>query len=147
FGLRRRSASRPAPAARSRRVTYLYFAYGSNMEPATFRGRRGIAPLRAVAARVRGWRIVFDKPPLLPVGEGFANLISVPAAPVLGVLYEITPPDLEHIDLTEGVLIGNYQRITIAVEPLEPAGQGTVATPSLRDRADPRDELAPGETL
>jgi hypothetical protein len=46
-----------------------YFAYGSTMGSATLRGRRGIAVGRAVAARVPGWRVVFDKPPLFPSGE------------------------------------------------------------------------------
>ena len=40
-----------------------YFAYGSNMQSATLRGRRGIAYRRALPARVSGWRVVFDKPP------------------------------------------------------------------------------------
>jgi hypothetical protein len=40
-----------------------YFAYGSNMESGTLRGRRGIPFRRAVAARAPGWRVVFDKPP------------------------------------------------------------------------------------
>jgi AIG2 family protein len=95
-----------------------YFAYGSNMEVATFRGRRGIAYSRAVAARAAGWRLVLDKPPLVPVGESFANIVPDPDASVLGVLYEITAADLAHLDLTEGVLIGNYRRIEVAVAPL-----------------------------
>ena len=90
-----------------------YFAYGSNMQPATFAGRRGIAPTRAVAARARGWRLVLDKPPLVPVNESFANLREDPDAETFGVLYEITEDDLAHIDLTEGVLIDNYRRIEI----------------------------------
>jgi hypothetical protein len=52
-----------------------YFAYGSNMETATLRGRRGIEPLCALGARAAGWRLVFDKPPLVPVGEAFANIV------------------------------------------------------------------------
>jgi hypothetical protein len=95
-----------------------YFAYGSNMQPATFAGRRGITPFRALAARARGWRLVLDKPPLVPFGESFANIVAAPRAEVLGVLYEITADDLAHVDLTEGVLIGNYARIEITVEPL-----------------------------
>jgi hypothetical protein len=95
-----------------------YFAYGSNMQPATFAGRRGITPTRALAARVRGWRLVLDKTPLVPIGEAFANLVEAPDAEVFGVAYEITADDLAHVDLTEGVLIGNYRRIEIAVEPL-----------------------------
>ncbi len=90
-----------------------YFAYGSNMQPATFAGRRGIAPTRALAARAPGWRLVLDKPPLVPINESFANLRADPEAEAFGVLYEITDDDLAHIDLTEGVLIDNYRRIEI----------------------------------
>src|SRR6266571_8462260 len=39
-----------------------YFAYGSNMQRATLCGRRGIEPLRALAARAAGWRLALDKP-------------------------------------------------------------------------------------
>lgn len=95
-----------------------YFAYGSNMQPATFAGRRGIAPRRALPARARGWELVLDKPPLVPIGESFANLLAAPAGEVYGVAYEITTDDLAHVDLTEGVLIGSYTRIEIVVEPL-----------------------------
>src|SRR5262245_4315526 len=92
---------------RHRSVMPWYFAYGSNMETATFRGRRGIQCSRALAARLSGWRVVFDKPPLLPVGEAYANLVPDAAAEAFGVLYEIADDDLAHLDLTEGVLVGN----------------------------------------
>ncbi len=95
-----------------------YFAYGSNMQPATFAERRGIVPAQALPARALGWRLVLDKPPLVPIGESFANLIATAGAETFGVVYEITPDDLSHVDLTEGVLIGNYTRVEIAVEPL-----------------------------
>ncbi len=95
-----------------------YFAYGSNMEPATFRGRRGIEYAHALPARARGWRLVFDKPPLVSIGESYANIIAEPASDVLGVLYAIDANGLAHLDLSEGVLIGNYQRISLAVTPL-----------------------------
>jgi hypothetical protein len=95
-----------------------YFAYGSNMQRATFRGRRGIEPRQASAGRLDGWRIVFDKPPLIPIGESFANLVAEPGAAVFGVLYEITADEIAHVDLTEGVLIGNYERIPVSVFPL-----------------------------
>jgi hypothetical protein len=88
------------------------------MESATFRGRRGITCTRAIGARAPGWRLVIDKPPLVPIGEAFANLVPDPAAVALGVLYEISNDDLAHVDLTEGVLIGNYTRIEIHVAPL-----------------------------
>jgi cation transport regulator ChaC len=94
-----------------------YFAYGSNMQPATFAGRRGITPSQALAARAPGWRLTLDKTPIVPVGASFANLLAEPAAATWGVLYEIGSDDLDHLDLTEGVLIGNYVRVEIAVEP------------------------------
>ena len=93
-----------------------YFAYGSNMETGTFCGRRQIEFAEARAGRLAGWRLVLDKPPLVPVGESFANIVADPEATVLGVLYRISEEDLAHIDLTEGVLIGNYQRIPVTVE-------------------------------
>jgi gamma-glutamylcyclotransferase len=100
-----------------------YFAYGSNMQSATFCGRRRIECMRAVAARVPGWRIVFDKPPIVPVGESFANIVPDATAEVMGVLYEIGADDHEHIELTEGVLIDNYRRVVVAAVSLD----GTLA--------------------
>ena len=113
-----------------------YFAYGSNMATATFSGRRGIAFARAVPARLSGWRLVLDKPPLLPIGEAMANVVPDPTAETLGVLYAITPADLDHLDLTEGVLIGNYRRLEVPVTPLAEAGTVTAHT-LVSDRRDP----------
>jgi gamma-glutamylcyclotransferase (GGCT)/AIG2-like uncharacterized protein YtfP len=96
-----------------------YFAYGSNMQRATFSGRRAIECSRVLAGRLTGWRLVFDKPPLAPIGESFANVVPDPGAEVLGALYEIAADDLAHIDLTEGVLIDNYRRIEVAVTSLD----------------------------
>ncbi|MFI5365711.1 MAG: gamma-glutamylcyclotransferase [Candidatus Binatia bacterium] len=95
-----------------------YFAYGSNMQSATLRGRRGIHFARAVPGRVYGWRLVLDKPPLVPIGESFASIIPDATAEVLGVAYEISEVDLAHLDMSEGVPLGNYQRIELAVQPL-----------------------------
>ena len=99
-------------------TTVWYFAYGSNMQSATLRGRRGISFVRALPARAAGWRLVLDKPPVVPIGESFANIIPDATAHVLGVAYEVTEQDLERIELTEGVRLGNYQRVTVPVELL-----------------------------
>jgi cation transport regulator ChaC len=96
-----------------------YFAYGSNMQPDTFRGRRGIVAREAVPARLVGWRLVLDKPPIVPVGGAMANVVEEPAGHVLGVAYAVTPDDLAHIDLTEGVLIGNYRRVAVRLTALD----------------------------
>jgi len=95
-----------------------YFAYGSNMQRETFSGRRGITPLRTMAARVAGWRLVLDKPPLIPMRQSFANLVPDPAAEVLGVLYEVTIEDYGHLELSEAVPLGNYQRVEVESCPL-----------------------------
>jgi len=117
-------------------LRHWYFAYGSNMQTATFRGRRGIEFSRAVAARAAGWRLALDKPPLLPIGESFANIVADPSGTVLGVLYEVGDDDLVHIDLTEGVQIGNYRRIEIAVAPLAHPGEEWRAQTLVSDQRD-----------
>ena len=107
------------------------------MQSATLRGRRGIDYAHAVPAQARGWRLVLDKPGLIPMGDSFANIIPDPAATVWGVLYQIDAADLDHIDLTEGVLIGNYARIEIAVQP--PGAASAIGAFTLvSERRDPR---------
>ena len=113
-----------------------YFAYGSNMQTATFRDRRGVPFSRAIPARVPGWRIVFDKPPVVPGGAAVANIVADPAAVVFGVLYEITPEDLAHVELTEGVLIGNYHRVEVKAESLGAAVLATTAASVASDLHD-----------
>jgi hypothetical protein len=86
---------------------------------------------------------VLDKPPLAPIGESFANLIRAPGAEVFGVLFEITEADLAHLDLTEGVLIGNYQRIVVPASPLAHGPAAVTAFTLTSDRRDPM--LRPSE--
>ncbi len=118
--------------------TVWYFAYGSNLQRATFCGRRGIVCLRAVPVRVPGWRLVFDKPSIVPSRHATANIVAEDGAEVLGVAYEITESDHQHVELTEGVSLGNYRRITVAVEPLAPALDAPRSAYSLgSDRRDP----------
>jgi len=115
----------------------LYFAYGSNMQTATLSGRRGIAFRRSRPARAEGWRLVLDKPPMVSIGEGFASIVPDPAAMVIGVVYEITATDLEHVDLTEGVLIENYRRVEIPVTPLDAPDLVLHVQTLTSDRRDP----------
>lgn len=94
-----------------------YFAYGSNLQSATLRGRRGVAVRRAVPVRAAGWRLVFDKPRLFGDGS-VANIVPDDTTHVLGVAFEISLDDHAHVELTEGVAIGHYLRVELAVEPL-----------------------------
>jgi gamma-glutamylcyclotransferase len=114
-----------------------YFAYGSNMQSDTLRGRRGIAFGRAVTVRAPGWRVVFDKPPLFPIGEAFANIVPDPDAAALGVAFEVGEEELAHIALSEGVLLGNYRRVLLDVEALAPHPEAPRTAVSLAsDRRD-----------
>lgn len=94
-----------------------YFAYGSNLQSATLRGRRGVEVRRAVPVRADGWQLVFDKPRLF--GEGsVANIVPDDASHVLGVAFEIPVHDHAHVEMTEGVAIGHYLRVELSVAPL-----------------------------
>jgi gamma-glutamylcyclotransferase len=119
--------------------TLWYFAYGSNMQSATLRGRRGIAYRRALAGRLDGWRLVLDKPPLIPMGGAFANVVPDPTGAVHGVLFEMTEDDFAHLDLTEGVLLGNYERVPVTVQPLAPPDAEVIVAYTLTsERRDPQ---------
>jgi gamma-glutamylcyclotransferase len=114
-----------------------YFAYGSNMETATLCGRRRIRLSRALPARAAGWRLVLDKPPLVPIGEAFANIVPDAAAHVLGVLYDVDAVELDHVGLTEGVLVGNYEWMDIPVATLATPEREVVARTLVSQRHDP----------
>jgi gamma-glutamylcyclotransferase len=119
-----------------------YFAYGSNMQTATFRGRRGIEPRRALAARASGWKLVLDKPPLLSTGHSFANVVREDGATVYGVAYEICQADMAHVDLSEGVGFGNYERVPMEIEALA----STTMLPACTLTSDKRiDGLSPSD--
>jgi hypothetical protein len=117
--------------------TIWYFAYGSNLQSATLRGRRGIEVFRSVAVRAPGWRLVFDKPGLLG-HAAFANIVAEKGSAVLGAAFEITVDDHAHVELTEGVAIGNYRRVELAIEPLDASLPSAPAT-ALSLSSDKRD--------
>ena len=102
-----------------------YFAYGSNMQGATFEGRRGMHPSEAMCARLDGYRLCFD----LPVGpgeRGVANLEVVAEAHVYGVIYSLSPAELSFLDRTEGVDRGYYERQKVLVTTLSGKRVGAV---------------------
>lgn len=99
-------------------TTIWYFAYGSNLDPGTFLGRRAMRPLDARAALLEGFELRFD----LPVGpgeRGVANVAPRAGESVWGVAYLLSHSDAERLDRTEGVHHGAYARL--AVEVRDPA--------------------------
>jgi cation transport regulator ChaC len=91
-----------------------YFGYGSNMCRAIFLERRGMRPLETKWGWLDGHRLCFN----LPVGpgeRGVANLVAAPGARTCGVLYLLTAEDFERLDRSEGVHVGLYGRVPVAV--------------------------------
>jgi len=91
----------------------LYFAYGSNMDPAQMRFRcpgaipEGIAALRGHAFRINR--------------NGVATVVPAPGAAVRGVLWTLAPAHVDTLDGYEGVAVGEYEKRRLAVEAEAPA--------------------------
>lgn len=100
-----------------------YFAYGSNLCPDTFLGRRGMRPLAARPARLDGFRLVFDLP-IGPGERGVANVVEDPPASCCGVAYLLTAADAERLDRSEGVHAGFYRRLPVTVRTPEDVAVG-----------------------
>ena len=56
---------------------------------------------------------------------------------MLGVLYELSPADWEHVELTEGVRIGNYRSVIVRASPLSEPTLEVDARTLTSDRRDP----------
>ena len=94
--------------------TLWYFAYGSNLDPGTFLGRRRMQPLEARIAVLERFELRFD----LPVGpgeRGVANVAPHESDEVWGALYRLTHAQAEFLDKTEGVHLGAYLRLDVQV--------------------------------
>jgi len=89
-----------------------YFAYGSNMSPAVFLGRRAMRPIATRLARLDGYRLCFD----IPIGtsnRGVANVERCDGAHVWGVAYQLDAAEFDRLDRTEGVHRGLYARLAV----------------------------------
>ena len=93
-----------------------YFAYGANMDEATFRVRRGIQPLGCCSGSIRGYRLRFNLDGRPRGRSAPANLYPDPDEKVWGVLYRITRRDLLRLDSTEGVPGSGYRHVEIEAE-------------------------------
>ena len=94
--------------------TLWYFAYGSNLDPGTFLGRRRMQPLTTQIGVLHGFELRFD----LPVGpgeRGVANVAPCLGEHVWGALYQLTHAGAEQLDRSEGVDKGFYRRLEVAV--------------------------------
>ena len=114
-------------------ATSWYFAYGSNLDPRTFLGRRNMRPLATRVAHLADFELRFD----LPVGRaerGVANVSPRRGAGVWGVAYQLTARDLMRLDRSEGVHRGFYQRIAVRVTCDDGPARAAWTYQSLRGR-------------
>ena len=93
-----------------------YFAYGANMDEATFRVRRGIQPLGCCSGSIRGYRLRFNLDGRPRGRSAPANLYPDPDEKVWGVLYRMTRRDLMRLDMTEGLPGRGYRHVKIEAE-------------------------------
>jgi cation transport regulator ChaC len=108
-----------------------YFAYGSNMHPATFEGRRGIRPLERRVGQIPGYRLRFNLEGR-PRGKAApANICMDRDGEVWGVLYRITRRDLLRLNSTEGIPGRGYQ--PVALDALDNDGNQLAAVAYVAD--------------
>ena len=86
----------------------VYFAYGSNMDPAQMEARCPDA--RALGqASLADWEVHIGT-------RGVATVVETPGAVTWGVLWEVSPSDVLSLDHHEGVAAGRYRREILTVE-------------------------------
>ncbi len=91
-----------------------YFAYGSNMNIARMR-ERGMRFDAAVAARLVGYQLQFQKRSSRHPGAGHANIAYAPGAAVEGVLYMLSSAEeITRMDPFESTPV-NYSREVVQV--------------------------------
>ncbi len=103
----------------------LYFAYGSNLDPAQMRQRCPSARFFAIA-RLDDHRLAFSRKSITR-GCGVADVIPSVGDVVWGVVFQIAQGDLTELDRNEGFLTGRdgnaYERVGKVVSSAGDNGQ------------------------
>lgn len=107
-----------------------YFAYGSNMQRATFVGRREMRPVESSWGRLDDYELCFNLP-MGPGERGVANIVRSVGASVHGVVHLISSVDADRLDRTEGVHRGFYRRLAIEVTGADGGSMGAFTYCSL----------------
>jgi hypothetical protein len=115
-------------------MSFLYFAYGSNMLPARIQGR--CASARFVdRAEVAGFDLEFSK--VSNDGSGKATLFGADHVCTPGALFEIPLSDLDALDKAEGAGVGYDRDDNLSVE-IAGTGECVTATTYLATALDRR---------
>jgi hypothetical protein len=111
-------------ASREQNMTFVYFAYGSNMLPARLSGRCPSARVHAVSF-AKDYALEFSK--LSTDGSGKATLVQCRGASVPGVLFEIDCREQSALDAHEGAGLG-YDRVDDFWVEAAPTGERVCST-------------------
>jgi gamma-glutamylcyclotransferase len=120
----------------------LYFAYGSNMDPAQINQRCPSARLIG-KARLDNYRLAFTRKSVRNwPGFGVADVVPAPGEHVWGALFAIADQDVPELDRMEGYGAGRtsnaYERIELTVlKDGNPADKVSAQTYVVRRRAEP----------
>ena len=96
-------------------MSFYYFAYGSNMNPARMQAR-GLVFSAAESARLPGYRLAFNKRSHCTPGVAYANVVHSSYGVVEGVLYALANLDaLNIMDGFEGTPV-RYSRECMTVQ-------------------------------
>ena len=111
-----------------------YFAYGSNMNPARMRSR-GLAFSEAMAGRLEGYALCFDKRAHDRPGRSYANIRYQRGGVVEGVLYRLAHEDeIWKMDPFEGtpIFYSRERMPVMTARGVQPAWV-YVANPAMRE--------------
>lgn len=96
-------------------MSYFYFAYGSNMNPARVKAR-GIDYQQLLPGRLDNYRLHFNKRASGKEGVAYANIAYCQGSVVEGVLYRLPSPQTIHVmDPFEGHPV-RYRRETLSIQ-------------------------------
>jgi hypothetical protein len=108
-----------------------YFAYGSNMSSKVFvHGFRKIKPQSAERAILKGYRLAFSEPGIPFFEPAYANIEKDETAQCEGVLYRITPQEMDWLDISEGGRAYNIIHV-----PVTGVASGTVTAQTFTSKA------------
>lgn len=85
-----------------------YFAYGPNMNGEEL-NRKGVYFTTRTGAKLKGYKLVFNKYSTKVPGEGKINLIKDVNSTIEGALYEIPTTEIKKLDVAYGYPL-HYQR-------------------------------------
>lgn len=109
-----------------------YFAYGSNLWQQQMQNRCPGSQNIGMGV-LKGFRWIIST-------RGYANIIESSSDEVHGVIYKISAPDEDSLDVCEGVHLGCYTKETIRVVSIDQTVECLVYIDPITDEGNPKAE-------